>query len=274
VTKKRRPNDSQNAFLITWRATAELRKEVERALKRLIDRSTDVQPDIQRVRDAMSAPYDLGSQPSLKAVLVPEREEEVLDPMTPESGEFQHRVYRIAHSLKVKLLRYTEPKSHSLTQHALVITQRSSSRQGSGKETARLEIGERGRIIIDASVTEPNQRGMGAGMVIEASKIKDAARRTFAFAETFYDDIGQHGRHQQFLYSAVLTNPGTRKIVDEVDPQQKTFSTPYGSQNDHIVAFDTPRRISRNTLREPTDEIERILTRIRRKRESDNQNRF
>lgn len=253
-------------FRVEVESPAELQKEVEGALERLIDTPTDEQPHMHRVRDATSAPYDLGGQPSLRAVLVPEREEEVVDPMTLESEKFRHRVYRIAHSLSVKLLRYTEAKSHSLTQHALVITQRSSSRQRRGKENARLKIGERGRIIVDASVTEPNQRGMGSGMVIDASKIKDAARRAFAFAETFYDEIDQHGRYQQFLHSAVLTNPGNRKIVDEVDPQQQTFSMSYGAQNDHIVAFDAPRRISRNTLREPTDEIERILTRIRRQR--------
>jgi len=183
-------------------------------------------------------------------------------------------VYRIAHSLSVTLLRYTEPKSHSLTQDSLVIAQRSSSRQGRGKEDARIEIGERGRIIIDTSVTEANQRGMGTGMVIDASKIKGAARRAFAFAEAFFDEIDQHGRYQKFLHNTVLANPGNRKIVDEVDPQKKTFSMPYGTQNDHIVAFDTPRSISRNTLREPEEEIERILTRIRRKRESDKQSGF
>jgi hypothetical protein len=194
--------------------------------------------------------------------------------MTLESDKFRHRVYRIAHALSVKLLRYKEQKSHSLSQNALVITQRSSSRQGRGKEDVRIEIGERGRIIVDASVTEPDQRGMGAGMVIDASKIKGVARRAYAFAEAFFDEIDQHGRYQQFLHNAVLANPGNRKIVDEVDPQQKTFSVPYGAQNDHIVAFDTPRNISRNTLREPGGEIGRILTRIRRKRESDTQKGF
>ena len=261
-------------FRVEVENSAELQEEVERALQRLIDDPTDEQPDMQRVQDSTSSPYDLGGKPSLRMILAPERKEEVVDPMTLESAKFRHRVYRIAHSLNVKLLRYTEPKSHTVNQESLIIMQRSSSRQGSGKETARLEIGERGRIIVDASLTEPSQRGMGSGMVIDASKIKNVARRAFAFAETFYDEIDQHGRYQQFLHNAVLANPGNRKIVDEVDPQQQTFSMSYGAQNDPIVAFDNPRRISRNTLREPTDEIERILTRIRRQRESDAQRGF
>lgn len=261
-------------FRVEVESPTELQEETERALQRLIDNPPNEQPDMQRVRDATSAPYDLGGQPSVRTVLVPEREEEVVDPMTLESDKFRHRVYRIAHALSVKLLRYTEPKSHSLTQDSLVVTQRSSSRQGTGKENARIEIDERGRIIVDASVTEPNPRGMGAGMVIDASKIKDAARRAFAFTEAFYDEIDQHGRYQQFLHSAVLANPGNRKIVDEIDPQQQTFSMPYGAQNDPIVALETPRSMSRNTLREPAEEIDRILTRIRRKRESDTQKGF
>jgi hypothetical protein len=261
-------------FRVEVESPTELQEETERALQRLIDKPSDEQPDMQRVRDATSAPHDLGGQPSLRTVLMPEREEEVIDPMTLESDKFRHRVYRIAHALSVKLLRYTEQKSHSLSQNALVITQRSSSRQGRGKEDVRIEIGERGRVIVDASVTEPDQRGMGTGMMIDASKIKGVAQRAFAFAEAFFDEIDQHGRYQQFLHNAVLANPGNRQIVDEVDPQQKTFSVPYGPQNDHIVAFDTPRSISRNTLREPGSEIERILTRIRRKRESDTQKGF
>jgi hypothetical protein len=108
-------------------------------------------------------------------------------------------------------------------------------------------------------------------MVIDASKIKGAARRAFAFAEAFFDEIDQHGRYQQFLHNAVIANPGNRKIVDEVDPRKQTFSMPRGGQNDQIVAFDTPRSLSRNTLRDPTDEIDRILTRIRRKRDSNSQ---
>jgi hypothetical protein len=261
-------------FRVEVESPTELQEEIEQALQRLIDNPIDEQPDMQRVRDATSAPYDLDGRPSLRMVLVPEREEEVVDPMTLESDKFRHRVYRIAHALSVTLLRYTEPKSHSLSQNSLVITQRSSSRQGRGKEDARIEIGERGRIIIDTSVTEPDQRGMGAGMVIDASKIKGAARRAFAFAEAFFDEIDQHGRYQQFLHNAVLANPGNRKIVDEVNPQKQTFSMPRGAQNDHIVAFDTPRSISRNTLRDPTEEIDRILTRIRRKRDSDTQRGF
>ncbi|MCS4155485.1 hypothetical protein GGQ03_002788 [Salinibacter ruber] len=261
-------------FRVEVESPTELQEETERALERLIDKPSDEQPDMQRVKDATSAPCDLGGRPSLRTVLMPEREEEVIDPMTLESDKFRHRVYRIAHALSVKLLRYKEQKSHSLSQNALVITQRSSSRQRRGKEDVRIEIGERGRIIVDASVTEPDQRGMGAGMVIDASKIKGVARRAYAFAEAFFDEIDQHGRYQQFLHNAVLANPGNRKIVDEVDPQQKTFSVPYGAQNDHIVAFDTPRNISRNTLREPGGEIGRILTRIRRKRESDTQKGF
>jgi hypothetical protein len=261
-------------FRVEVESPTELQEETERALQRLIDKPSDEQPDMQRVRDATSAPHDLGRQPSLRTVLMPEREEEVIDPMTLESDKFRHRVYRIAHALSVKLLRYTEQKSHSLSQNALVITQRSSSRQGRGKEDVRIEIGERGRVIVDASVTEPDQRGMGTGMMIDAPKIKGVAQRAFAFAEAFFDEIDQHGRYQQFLHNAVLANPGNRQIVDEVDPQQKTFSVPYGPQNDHIVAFDTPRSISRNTLREPGSEIERILTRIRRKRESDTQKGF
>lgn len=261
-------------FRVEVESPAELKGEIERALQRLIDNPTDEQPDMQRVRDPMSAPYDLGGQPSLRTVLVSEREEEVVDPMTLESEKFRHRVYRIAHALSVKLLRYTEPKSHSLTQDSLVITQRSLGRQGRGKENTRIEIGERGRIIVDASVTEPSQKGMGAGMVIDASKIKGAAQRTFAFTEALYDGFDPHGRYHQFLHGAALANPGNRKIADEVNPQQQSFSMSYGAQSDHVIAFDAPRSISRNTLREPGDEIERLLTRIRRKRESDTQRGF
>jgi len=251
------------------RSPEELRAEVERSLNRFIDDSDEEQTEVQHIQEAVSDPYDLGGRPSLRVVLAPERQEEVVDPMTLGSKEFRYDVYRLAHSLEVDLLDYEQAKTHSLTPSSIDLTQRSSGRQGRGKETVRIEIGQDGLIVVDKAVTESGRRTVSDAIV--SVKVERAAEKAFAFTEALYDEIDEFGRHQKFYYNAALSNLGHRPIVDKHDSDQQGTLVQPVTQDDSVVAFNAPRVLSRNALRAPTEEIERIITMIRRKREASDQ---
>jgi hypothetical protein len=248
------------------RGPEELRAEVERSLNRFIDDTGEEQTDVQHIQEAVSDPYDLGGRPSLRVALAPERQEEVVDPMTLGSKEFRYDIYRLAHSLDVELLDYEQARTHSLTPSSIVLTQRSSGRQGRGKETVRIEIGQDGLIVVDGAVTEPGRRTVSDAIV--SAKVESAAEKAFAFTEALYDEIDEFGRHQKFYYNAALSNLGHRPIVDQHDSDQQATLVQPVAQDDSVVAFSSPRDLSRNALRGPEEEIERIITVIRRKREA------
>jgi hypothetical protein len=70
-------------------------------------------------RDYVAAPYGVPRTTTLRFVLTPERDEEVIDPVTLGSEDFRRRMYELAHAPSVRLLSYERPKSARVERGAL-----------------------------------------------------------------------------------------------------------------------------------------------------------
>lgn len=259
-------------FRVEVSSPEELRREVQEALGPVIDSLGQHPIDLGMVQELVSNPHDLNGQPSLRLVLAPARSEEVIDPVTLNEKDFEHKMYELAHGREVGLFDYEKTKESRTTADSLIISQRSSGRGRRGREDTRLEVRKDGILITDLSVAPSGSStgGIGAGLVIVRDDLRQAARRAFAFGEAFYDDRDDYLRYQQFVYNASLANHQNRSIVEDLDSNQQSFSVPHRTQRGPIVAHDSPRSISRNTLRQPEDEIERTVTVIERRREEEN----
>ena len=253
-------------FRRTFATTQELSREIEAALQPLL---LETQPNRTMTHERpnyFANPYVVPGTTMLRFVLMPERREEVLDPVRLGSEQFRRRVYEIGHSADVQLLNYERPKEWQVVGSDLMITQTvGNGRHGEG-EHVRIQLTESGDIVIDANVTGRVTRGGPLSSVnmmsVAAEDIEAILQLCFAFAAALYDDIDPYKRHQRFTYNVALNGLDYRMIVR--NPQERSSYPMSMRDRGPILAFDQVRNASRADLRIPTAEIERILTLLTR----------
>jgi len=255
-------------FRRTFSTPEELRDEIERALRTLLAATPTSKTMRRQTRDYFAAPYKVPSATMLRFVLLPEREEEVIDPVRIGSEEFRARVYEIAHSSSVRLFSYERPKLPKIEEDSLVITQTEArGRHDEEAEHARLQLTEAGEIVIDANVTGRVQRGSRHSMfdtlIVALEDVESVLAISFSFAAAIYDEIDPFKRHQRFNYNVALTGLDSRTL--ERNPRERSSYTMSMRGQGTIVAFDAFRLIERSDLRSPQGEIGRAVTLLTRK---------
>lgn len=254
-------------FRTTFNNPDELRRAIEEALAQPLSNPSS-RRSMKSVADYFSTPYGVPQAAMLRFVLVPVRDQEVIDPVRLRSAEFLTRIYEMGHSPQVHLFRYEQPKEKSVESDSLLITQTNpNSRHGEG-EQVRLQIAESGDLVVDANVTGRMQRswstGMGDSAVVPIEVIEEVMRGCFAFAAALYDEVDRFGRHQQFGFNAALSGLGYRTL--ERNPQPRSSYTMSMRNGDTVVvAHDEPRIIGRSDLRQPVNEISRAIVRLEEK---------
>ena len=242
-------------------APEELRAEIERALGLMLEPPQGRTKMPTAMRDHFAQPYSIQGMTMLRFVLTPERDEEVIDPVRLASEAFRRRLYEIAHADGVGLLSYERPKTSTIENDDLVVHQTEmDGRHGVG-EPIRIQLSGSGELVVDANVTGRVQRGgrfMGLdSMVVAVEDIEAVVRLCFAFSAAFYDEIDRFKRHQRLQYNVALSGLDYRVI--ERNPRA---NSPYSmSMRDRgvIRAFEKARWITRTELRQPTDEVERVI---------------
>lgn len=262
--EKRLSEFVHGGFRTTFNNPDELRSAVESALAQLLSNPSS-RRTMQSLADYFLKPYSVPQTTMLRFVLMPVRDEEVIDPVRLRSTEFLARVYEIGHSLQVHLFSYERPKNTSVESASLLITQTNpNSRHGEG-EHVRLQMAESGDLVIDVNVTGRVERsgsfGMGDSAVVPIEAIEEVMGTCFAFTAALYDDIDRFGRHQQFGFNVALSGLGYRTL--ERNPQPRSSYTMSMRNGDSVVvAHDEPRIIGRSDLKQPVNEIGRAIVRL------------
>jgi hypothetical protein len=254
----------------TFTTPAELRTQIESALGPLIvgSETRRVFAMTQRSGDYFADPYRVGGTTMLRFVLVPERDEEVFDPVLLESEKVRSAVYRIAHDDSVRLLSYEFPKKAKIEGDALVIEQTNThGRHGEG-HLVRVEITEGGELIVDANVTGRVRRGSASDMldsfVVAVEDIETVLAIDLRFAAALYAEFDAYQRHQRFTYNVGLIDLDFRMI--ERSPKPGSSHTMNIMRDRGVIrAFDEPRVVSRADLGNPNREIERAVSLLVRK---------
>jgi len=223
--------------------------------------------DMSSLQQQSEDPYQFGNDASLRFLLAPVRDEEVLSPVDLESDAFEDLVYGIAHDRDLGLFEYEKSKQRAIEENALVIYQQSPG-QGRGREDTRIEIRESGLVAIDLSISSrahANDSTRMATMTISLEEVRSLLEPSFLFSAGLYDEIDEYERYHEFAYNVTLV-AGHRAIEEQKDPNRSSVQVPMGrSRDEAFTVFNEPRTISRPDLRDPSDEMERVITLMRRK---------
>lgn len=226
--------------------------------------------DKEQIRRVLDDSFSIPNETSLRFVLAPDRQEEVIDPVQLSSSEFVDQIYELGHSKQVKLFSYQEAKKATVKGDTLIIDQSDTLRGRDVVEAVRLKLTESGLVSIDTNVTRRVHRGaahsMLDSMVVAIEDIEEVLNVDFRFAAAFFNRIDQYKRHQRFFYNVALLNLGYRKM--ERNPRERNSYSMSMNNDKVIIVFPEARLVSREDLQTPEHELKRIITVLSQKTNS------
>lgn len=218
------------------------------------------------VETKLRNPHSVHNETTLRVVIVPERQEEVIDKLTIGTDDFAEEVLALGHQRNVKLFDYAAGKSRRLERNVLVIEEQSQSRYGGASAARRVELSPDGAVVVDA-VVSPSLRsaddliGMTGTFFLVKSDVVAALSAAFRFAAELFGRIDPYKRHQRFRYGAVFTGIGFRSLVERPE-RRSSYSMANNREAPLVVEAD--RLVGRETLEQPAEEASRIVTLLER----------
>ena len=251
-------------FRVKFSGAAELRDQVERALRTIVNTRNNRPMDNDPIAAHVLKPYRFSDQTSLRFAIAPERVEEVFDPLDLASPDFAERMMEIGHRSDVRLFGYLYAKeTPRLEQTSLVIEQPLGNNWSEGRQGIRLAIAENGVVLIDTNATGRTKRSnsMDLADIMTASieSVEALLAASFRFTQALYDDKDPYKRHQRFYWNGVLSGMGNRTLVRNPVSQQHSYGMNMRSKDEAIQAFPSSRLIARADLAQPGKEIERAI---------------
>ena len=251
-------------FRVKFSGAAELRDQVERALRTIVNTRNNRPMDNDPIAAHVLKPYRFSDQTSLRFAIAPERVEEVFDPLDLASPDFAERMMEIGHRSDVRLFGYLYAKeTPRLEQTSLVIEQPLGNNWSEGRQGVRLAIAENGVVLIDTNATGRTKRSnsMDLADIMTASieSVEALLAASFRFTQALYDDKDPYKRHQRFYWNGVLSGMGNRTLVRNPVSQQHSYGMNMRSKDEAIPAFPSSRLIARADLAQPGKEIERAI---------------
>ena len=251
-------------FRVKFSGAAELRDQVERALRTIVNTRNNRPMDNDPIAAHVLKPYRFSDQTSLRFAIAPERVEEVFDPLDLASPDFAERMMEIGHRSDVRLFGYLYAKeTPRLEQTSLVIEQPLGNNWSEGRQGVRLAIAENGVVLIDTNATGRTKRSnsMDLADIMTASieSVEALLAASFRFTQALYDDKDPYKRHQRFYWNGVLSGMGNRTLVRNPISQQHSYGMNMRSKDEAIPAFPSSRLIARADLAQPGKEIERAI---------------
>ena len=255
-------------FRTKFQTPADLEQQVERAVR---ERLKTVSPRNVEGRDLSSyftpERHTSGGATTLRLVLEPERQEEVIGPVRIASPDFGERLLELGHAKAVRLFSYSRAKSTEMEGASLVIEQDGTNGRHRAEEYVRFELAESGRVVLDGNVTGRSGGGsavdtMHDAFVIDVQTVDDVLTSFFRFSSALYAEIDPHQRYETFFYNVGLRGLGHRSLKRNPHPQQS-----YGMSmrsSDVIAVFPTSRVLSRAALVNARDEIGRVIALLER----------
>jgi hypothetical protein len=240
-----------------------LGRELARALQPVIEmyQKSAMSPDA--VLDYFKRTYKIGEETTLRFVLVPERQEEVIDPVRLASAAFAERLLELGHAKSIAMFSYFRAKEFpAILQDALILEQPASSDRRHGLQAVRVEVHESGAIVIDANVTgqreSANSSDMMSSFRIASEDLDLALAIDFRFANGVFEELDPYKRHQRFYWNAALRSLGYRSFARNPQPSQ-SYSMDTSQRKEPFMAFPDGRLIDRLILAQPVREIERAV---------------
>lgn len=250
-------------FRVTFEDETDLEEEISRAARKQgaimkipAISATDLDADLtgSRVSD---------QNPSLRLVVAPQRDEELVSVVRTEEEDFWFDVNELAHSRQVQFFSYAAATFRQNTLNGIWFSQRPS--EGYRREELRssIEIRHSGRLILDRAIeSEPIGDFPGRVGLLEKD-VLEVLRTAFRFSFAFYEKFDRQARHSEFWYAALIANPGMNYLLKEPSRGGGSFNLRSGQEK--MVVAEPPRSISRSQLAAPVEFEQRLLIYFRRK---------
>lgn len=253
-------------FRQTFTTPDELYQKAQRALEPRIRHFQEPMIDTTIISAQLDSPRRLQNEVNLRFVLIPERGEEMLDPVQLESQELKYQLYELGSARDVQLLSHERRKETRVTTSAIIIEQADSTpyQTREGKDEVRIEINLQGVVTVDVNVTgrqASDWRGMGHLALLEGD-IVEGLRRCFAFCNAFYQKWDPFKRYNRFFFNAALNGIGYRPLLAEPSTGNSMGMRMAGP--DAVTAFAQPRLLTRQNLQQYDEQVQHALVMFRR----------
>ncbi len=225
------------------------------------------QEDFQKYYES---PHEISDQASVRFVIVPERDEEVIDQIRLGDKEFIDSLYQIGHNSKNSIFSYQHSKEKKVQLTSLIIHQQKDRTYRETIEEVRLEVEASGTIIIDKNITGQKDSSDSTHfvdmMMVATDTIEHVLFECFQFSSNLYDYIDKYKRHSRFYYNVAVIGMGFRTLVKEIKKQDSYSMNMNGfGNNEPFIVYDSPRVIAREDLYKSQSEISRVITLLSRK---------
>lgn len=249
-------------FRIQFRDPVDLTDKIVDALKPLIEKAQKAAMDPDLFSKYLDNFFPIGQQTTLRLVLCPERQEEVIEARQLFAKEFAEHLFEIGHRADVKLFSFLQSKEIVSDRSNLILDQTGGQNWRKGIEGVRVSLAESGTTLIDSNVTgrraRENSLDVGVLTTVAADDIEAVLQADFRFVAALYNDLDPYKRHQRFLWNASLNNLGYKSVSRSPQGGRSGFLRMSGNQ-EPLIAFPTPRIITRDELLSPSDEIARAV---------------
>jgi len=224
---------------------------------------------VEKLMEALSSnPPEAQGIVWLKIVWGSLRDEEVVDPLLLDNPDFQRIVMRLGHELNPPLFTYEQPKSTTSTASMLRISQGNINEWRQSRDLVVLELSTNGLLSISQNLSgiesDSDRVNTLAGMYfLDPSVAEERFARAWAFAAAWWEHHDHYRRHDPLIYGIALHNVGTRYFKTPETSSTGGITIPPECPHNPLIAFDTPRRISRPSIETDADrEIERTIRMI------------
>lgn len=255
----------QGEYRKKFKKSVELQLLVEDALRPLINNFDNPKVKESIMKDILNKEYKILNQTSLRFVLIPEREDQFIDPANLDSPDLEAQIIDTGTLATVGLFSRRLRKDVEIGLDKIAVIQTSDSHGQDGVDEVRLDLSSMGCLVIDINVSGRRKEDFSQGMsnmVILERDINDTLSKCFAFAREFFNAKDQFRRFDRMLYGTALGMVGYRPLVKEV-PKGSVSANMFG--DDVVSAFERPQIIIRSDLVNSAKEIERTLTMFRRR---------
>ncbi len=215
-------------------------------------------------------PAESGDIVWLQAIWTTPRDEEVIDPLDLGDDSFQRQVQRLAHECEPPLFAYEESKQVVVATSLLRIEQGDPGNWRDARSLAVLEMYADGTLSVSQNVTGTEARaGVMDGQFdmyfIDPRVVRTRLERAWSFAATWWENHDPYLRHDPLLYTVVLHDVGARTFAPTPRETGGGITIPPECPESSLVAFDSPRTVSRTECARPNAEIDRAIKLLKRR---------
>ena len=256
-----------------FRGSSELAELVEDAVK-----AADLdagplrvsQAAAMRVRSELTEGFTNGTDAVvLRTVWATLRNEEVIDPLELDDGEFERVLLRIGHECVPPVFDYACSKRSFVETSRIRINQGDIQNWGGTEHFAAVGISVQGTMVVTQSVTGAEDRRDTldhylSAHVIDPNVLQAQMKQAWAFAAGWWRERDPYLRHDRLLYNVGLYNIGHR-VFGPPPRAGEPITMPFVPLDSPLIVFDSPRTVSRASLDASDDEVARAISLIGRR---------